>query len=117
MLSSTVVATSLPVIVSELGGTQTDYTWIVTANFLTMAISTPIWGKLADFLDRKMLLQLGLGIFVLSSAAAGFAPGLIDGVAQGGPAFLIACRFFQGIGVGALMSVGTVAIADIVRAR
>ena len=41
MLSSTVVATSLPVIVSELGGTQADYTWVVTANLLTMTITTP----------------------------------------------------------------------------
>ncbi|MES6118656.1 hypothetical protein U6M47_12405, partial [Cutibacterium acnes] len=31
MLASTVVGSSLPVIVADLGGTQSAYTWVVTA--------------------------------------------------------------------------------------
>ncbi|HWL01993.1 MAG TPA: MFS transporter [Microbacteriaceae bacterium] len=108
ILSGTVVATSLPVIVSDLGGTQSDYTWIVTANFLTMAISTPIWGKLADIFSRKALIQSSLAIFTIATVVAGFAPTA---------GWLIACRFFQGIGVGGMMALGMVAIADMVSPR
>jgi MFS family permease len=34
ILSSTVVSTSLPRIVSDLGGSQSSYTWVVTATLL-----------------------------------------------------------------------------------
>jgi len=108
ILSGTVVATSLPVIVNDLNGTQSDYTWIVTANFLTMAISTPIWGKLADVFDRKLLIQIALGVFTVATIVAGFSTTA---------GWLIACRAFQGIGVGGLMSLGMVAIADLVSPR
>jgi len=108
ILSGTVVATSLPVIVNDLEGTQSDYTWIVTANFLTMAISTPIWGKLADIFDRKLLIQISLAVFTIATIIAGFATT---------PGWLISCRFFQGIGVGGMMALGMVAIADLVSPR
>lgn len=108
ILSGTVVATSLPVIISDLGGTQSDYTWIVTANFLTMAISTPIWGKLADIFDRKLLIQIALAVFTIATVVAGFAPTA---------GWLITTRFFQGIGVGGMMALGMVAIADMVSPR
>ena len=42
MLASTVVSTSLPVIIHDLDGNQTAFTWVVTATLLTTAISTPV---------------------------------------------------------------------------
>src|ERR1041385_3237170 len=71
ILSSTVVSTSLPTIVSALGGSQSSYTWVVTATLLALTVSTPIWGKLADLYDRKLLVQTGLIIFVIGSLLAG----------------------------------------------
>src|SRR4051812_1106291 len=57
MIATTVVSTSMPVIVHDLGGDQAAYTWVITATLLTTAISTPIWGKLADLFNRKLLIQ------------------------------------------------------------
>jgi EmrB/QacA subfamily drug resistance transporter len=108
VLSGTVVSTSLPRIIGELGGDQAAYTWVVTASLLATAVSTPIWGKLSDLVDRKMLLQLSLGLFVLGTVAAGFS--------QNTP-MLIALRVVQGIGVGGLMSLVFVAIALIISPR
>ncbi|MFT4218911.1 MAG: MDR family MFS transporter [Microbacterium sp.] len=108
MLASTVVSTSLPVIVHELEGNQTAFTWVVTATLLTTAISTPIWGKLADLFNRKLLFQLALVIFVLASASAGFA---LD------PAMLIASRAVQGLGAGGLAALSQVLMADIISPR
>lgn len=108
MLSGTVVATSLPVIVSELHGSQTDYTWVVTANFLTMTVTTPIWGKLADRLNRKALLLVALASFAVASVVAGFAADTT---------LLIICRLVQGAGVGGVIALGQVVVADVVSPR
>jgi MFS family permease len=108
MLASTVVSSSLPVIVSDLGGTQTSYTWVVTATLLTTAISTPIWGKLADLTNRKFLYQLAIVIFVVATAIAGFSHDTT---------LLIAMRAVQGIGAGGLAALSQVLMADIISPR
>ncbi len=54
ILSSTVVSAALPRIITDLGGGQSSYTWVVTATLLALTVSTPIWGKLADLFDRKL---------------------------------------------------------------
>jgi EmrB/QacA subfamily drug resistance transporter len=108
MLASTVVSTSLPVIVHDLKGDQTAFTWVITATLLTTAISTPIWGKLADLFNRKLLIQLAIVIFVLATAAAGFSQDTTT---------LIAFRAVQGIGAGGLAALSQVIMADIISPR
>lgn len=108
MLASTVVSSSLPVIIHDLQGDQATYTWVVTATLLTTAISTPVWGKLADLYNRKLLFQLAIVIFVLASASAGFAQDT---------SMLIASRFVQGIGAGGLAALSQVLMADIISPR
>jgi len=108
ILSGTVVSTSLPRIIADLGGDQASYTWVITASLLATAVSTPIWGKLSDLLDRKLLLQLSLGLFVLGTVIAGFSTST---------AMLIALRVVQGIGAGGLTSLVFVAVALIISPR
>ncbi|RXZ87088.1 DHA2 family efflux MFS transporter permease subunit [Agromyces atrinae] len=108
MLATTVVGTSLPLIISDLKGDQSAFTWVVTATLLATTVSTPIWGKLADLMNRKLLLQLALVIFVVSSAIAGFAQD---------PASLITMRVFQGIGAGGLGALSQIVMADILSPR
>lgn len=108
MLATSVVSSSLPRIISDLHGSQSSFTWVVVATLLTTTVSTPIWGKLADLVDRKKLIQLALTITVLSSAAAGLSHNV---------EMLIAMRAFQGIGAGGLTALGTVLIADIISPR
>ncbi|ODT22402.1 MDR family MFS transporter [Microbacterium sp. SCN 69-37] len=108
MLASTVVSSSLPVIIHDLDGNQAAFTWVVTATLLTTAISTPVWGKLADLTNRKVLYQLAIVIFVLATAAAGFSQS---------PEMLIAFRAVQGIGAGGLAALSQVLMADIISPR
>ncbi|WP_353113813.1 MDR family MFS transporter [Microbacterium sp.] len=108
MLSGTVVSTSLPVIVHDLGGDQAAFTWVVTSTLLTTAIATPIWGKLSDLFNRKVLIQLALVIFVGATAAAGFSQDA---------GMLIAFRAVQGIGAGGLAALSQVIMADIISPR
>jgi EmrB/QacA subfamily drug resistance transporter len=108
ILSSTVVANALPTIIADLHASQTTYTWVITSTLLATTISTPIWGKLADLTSKKVLVQLGLTIFVIGSAFAG--------VAQN-PAQLIAARVVQGIGAGGLMALAQVIMAVMISPR
>ncbi|MCK2037659.1 MFS transporter [Microbacterium sp. SSW1-49] len=108
MIATTVVSTSMPVIVHDLGGDQAAYTWVITATLLTTAISTPIWGKLADLFNRKLLIQLAIIVFVGATAAAGFAQDTDT---------LIAFRAIQGIGGGGLAALSQVIMADIISPR
>ncbi|MBL3687830.1 DHA2 family efflux MFS transporter permease subunit [Leucobacter zeae] len=105
MLAMNVVGTSMPIIIADIGGTQAAFTWVVTATMLASAISTPIWGKLADLTSKKVLLQVALIVFILASAFAGFAQD---------PTWLITCRVFQGIGVGGLGALAQIVLAEII---
>ena len=108
VISGTVVSTSMPLIIADLGGDQTAYTWVITASLLAMAVSTPIWGKLADLVNRKALLMTAIGLFVVGTAIAGFAQDTTT---------LIAVRVIQGLGAGGLMSLVMILIAVIISPR
>ncbi len=73
----------------ELGTTTTWVTWTVTAYLLSGAVSTPIVGRLGDQYGKKRLMMITLGVFLLGSVGAIFAPNV--GV-------LIAFRVVQGVG-------------------
>ncbi|MEU2577232.1 MFS transporter [Streptomyces anulatus] len=105
MISSTVVSVALPQIIGSLDGTQSQYTWVVTATLLASTASTPIWGKLADLFSKKLLLQIAIGLFVVSSIACGFAQSTEQ---------LIAFRAVQGLGMGALQVLVQVIIAAMI---
>ncbi len=108
ILSSTVVSTSLPRIISDLGGGQSSFTWVVTSTLLATTVSTPVWGKLADLFPRKTLVQLALLIFTVGSVVAGFAQST---------GWLISCRVVQGLGAGGLMALVQVVLSDLVSPR
>ncbi|MEV6316779.1 MFS transporter [Streptomyces sp. NPDC051776] len=108
ILSSTIVSNALPEIISDLGGGQSAYTWVVTAALLAMTASTPLWGKLADLISKKTLVQLALVLYVLASAGAGLAQS---------PGMLITFRVFQGIGVGGLTALAQIVMAAMISPR
>lgn len=108
ILATSVVSSSLPKIISDLDGSQSSYTWVVTATLLATTISTPIWGKLADLTNRKVLIQVALIVAVVSSALAGLSQNV---------GTLITFRAFQGLGAGGLMALATVLVTDIISPR
>ncbi|MEE1929795.1 MDR family MFS transporter [Streptomyces sp. TRM 70351] len=108
ILSSTVVSNALPQIVSDLGGGQSAYTWVVTASLLTMTASTPLWGKLADLVSKKALVQTAIVVFVLASAGAGLSQST---------GTLIAFRAVQGLGMGGLVALAQTILAAMVSPR
>src|SRR5690348_13247265 len=108
ILSSTIVSNALPHIISDLGGGQSAYTWVVTAALLSMTAATPLWGKLADLYSKKALVQIALIIYVVASMAAGLSQN---------PGMLIVCRVVQGIGVGGLSALAQIVMAAMISPR
>jgi EmrB/QacA subfamily drug resistance transporter len=107
-LSSTVVANALPTIITELRGSQSQYTWVITATLLSSTASTPIWGKLADLFSKKLLIQLSIVVFIAGSMLAGSAASVET---------LIAWRVLQGLGLGGLQALVQIAMAAMISPR
>ncbi|MEE1622284.1 MFS transporter [Zafaria sp. J156] len=108
MLAATIVSIALPTIMADLGGSQTDFAWTITAALLANAASTPIWGKLADLFDKKLLTQIGIAVFVIGSLLAGFALNI---------PMLMASRVVQGLGMGGLTAMGMAVIGSVIPPR
>ncbi|MEU7940574.1 MFS transporter [Microbispora bryophytorum] len=108
ILSSTVVSNALPTITADLHANETTYTWVITATLLATTVSTPIWGKLADLMSKKILIQLGLTVYVIGSAIAGLSQN---------PTMLIAARVIQGLGAGGLTALTQVIMAAMISPR
>jgi MFS family permease len=107
-MSSTVVTTALPQMLHSLHGSQTEYTWVVTATLLTATAAIPIWGKLADLFSKKLLLQAAVLVFIAGSVAAGLSQSAGE---------LIAARALQGIGVGGLQALVQITLAAMIPPR
>jgi EmrB/QacA subfamily drug resistance transporter len=108
ILSSTVVTNALPTIVADLHAGQSVYTWVITSTLLSTTVSSPVWGKLADLVSKKLLVQASLTIFTVGSVLSGLS-------ADAG--LLIAARVVQGIGAGGLMALIQVIIATMIPPR
>jgi len=106
-LDQTIVATALPTIVGDLGGLN-HISWVVTAYLLAQTAVTPVYGKLGDLFGRKIVLQVGMVLFLIGSALCGLAQSLPE---------LVAFRALQGLGGGGLMISTTAAIGDVVPPR
>lgn len=91
-LESTIVATVIPAIVNDLHGIRL-MSWVLTAYFLMMAVTAPIWTKLAERWGTKPLMLIGTVIFILSSITEGVAVNMV---------MLIAARLVLGVGAGAM---------------
>lgn len=102
-LEGTVVGTAMPTIVAALGGLA-HYSWVFSAYLLTSTVTVPVWGKLSDLFGRRRLFQIGVAVFLLGSAACGFAQTMTQ---------LIVWRAVQGIGAGALVPLAMTIIGDI----
>jgi EmrB/QacA subfamily drug resistance transporter len=106
-LDSTIVATALPTIVSELGGLE-HLAWVVTAYLLAQTIVTPLYGKLGDLYGRKRVLQTAIVLFLVGSALCGLSQTMTQ---------LILFRVVQGLGGGGLIVTTQAAVADIIPPR
>ncbi len=102
-LEATVVGTAMPTVIASLGGLN-HYSWVFSAYLVTSTVTVPVWGKLSDLYGRRLLYQVGIGIFLLGTLLSGFSSSMTE---------LIVFRAIQGLGAGALVPLGMTIIGDI----
>jgi EmrB/QacA subfamily drug resistance transporter len=102
-IESSIVATAMPTIVADLGGFRL-FSWVFAAYLLTMAVTIPVYGRLADIYGRKLVFFAGTGIFLLGTTLCGLASSM---------GALILFRAVQGLGAGAVQPVAVTVLGDI----
>ncbi len=102
-VESSIVATALPTIVGELGGFHL-FSWVFAVPLLTMAVTIPLYGRLADLYGRKRVFFIGTAIFLFGTTLCGFARSM---------EVLVLFRALQGIGSGAIQPIAQTIIGDI----
>ena len=98
----TIISTAMPTIVADVGGLQL-FTWAFGVYLLCQAVTTPIYGRLADLYGRRAVYLGSLGLFLVGS--------LLCGLAWSMPS-LIAFRALQGLGGGGLVPLATIILSE-----
>lgn len=102
-VEGTVVTTAMPTIVKELHGFS-KISLVFSIYLLTAAITTPIYGKLADLYGRRNILCIGIIIFLIGSALCGTSMNIY---------MLIVFRGIQGMGAGSIFTVSFTIVGDV----
>ena len=106
-LDQTVVGTALPRIVTDLNGASL-YAWVVSAYLLSSTVTVPIYGKFSDVFGRKVMLMIGVCLFLAGSWLSGASQNMSE---------LVAFRAVQGLGAGALFPIVMAIIGDLYSPR
>src|SRR5215472_14281733 len=106
-LDQNIVAATLPRIAADLQGAS-GISWVVSIYLLTSTPAILIYGKLSDLYGRRVMFQIAIVVFTLTSVLCALAASMGQ---------LIASRALQGLGGGGLIVVAHATIADIVSPR
>ncbi|MFE5114150.1 MFS transporter [Streptomyces sp. NPDC056663] len=87
LLDATVVNVALPSAQKDLGFSDANRQWVITAYVLAFGSLLPVGGRLSDLIGQKAMFLTGLVGFALSSALGGAAPDI---------GALVASRALQG---------------------
>ncbi len=93
---------SVPSIGTEFGVSAQNVGWIITVYMLTCAALAVPFGKLADRIERRIILICGILIFTAASAAAAFSRTM---------PVLLMFRFAQGVGASMIFATNIAILA------
>lgn len=100
-LDSTIVNTGIPAMAASLGVTPLSLKAVVTSYILSLAVSIPISGWLAERFGSRRVFMSAVALFTVSSVLCGLAVN---------STMLVAARVPQGIAAAMMMPVGRMAI-------
>ncbi len=98
ILDTTVVNVAFQTVRSEFNASLNDAQWIISVYVLSLGISTPLSGYLADRFGMKKVYLTAIAIFAVGSFICGISPSL---------PMLIAARTIQGLGGGIATPLGS----------
>jgi EmrB/QacA subfamily drug resistance transporter len=106
-LDQTIFSTAIGKIVEDFNAFSA-LSWVVTAYLLTSTITLPIAGKLSDLFGRKIMLLIGIFVFVAGSLMGGMSQNMTQ---------LIIWRALEGVGGGIITANAFTIIGDLFAPR
>jgi DHA2 family multidrug resistance protein len=103
LIDTSIVNVALTQMMGNLSATQQEVSWVIASYGIANVIVIPMTGFLAEQFGRKNYYLVSVIIFTLASMACGQSTGLWE---------LVAFRFIQGIGGGALMATSQAILID-----
>jgi len=100
LIDQTVVSVALPTMQRDLDLSTTGLQWVINAYLLSIAVFVALGGRAGDLLGHVRIFRAGALLFVLASAACGFAQS---------ETWIIVARTVQGVGA-AMMTPSSQAI-------
>ena len=104
LIDTSIVNVALSYMSGNLGATLEDTSWVITAYAIANVIIIPITSFLAAKLGRRNYYIGSVILFTFSSFLCGQATNIW---------MLVACRFMQGMGGGALLSVSAAIVYEL----
>ena len=103
LIDTSIVNVSLREISGSIGATTTEIAWAVTSYAIANVIMIPLSGMMGDLFGRKNYFTASILVFTIASLFCGLATSLVG---------LVAWRFIQGIGGGALLTTSQTIIVE-----
>jgi DHA1 family bicyclomycin/chloramphenicol resistance-like MFS transporter len=103
-MATAIYTPSLPAVAQHFQISEAIVQWTVSINLFGLALSGPIYGPWSDCYGRRIVLRVGMGLFLLGS--------LFSWVAQSIEMFLV-MRFLQGLGAGVAVVVAFAVVRDL----
>jgi DHA2 family multidrug resistance protein len=103
LIDTSIVNVALTQMMGNLSATQQEVSWVIASYGIANVIVIPMTGFLAEQFGRRNYYLVSVIIFTLASMACGQSTGLWE---------LVAFRFIQGIGGGALMATSQAILID-----
>jgi EmrB/QacA subfamily drug resistance transporter len=102
VVDSTIVTTALPAMAASFGEVQ-RISWVVVGYLVANTIAAPVYGRLADILGRRRLMQVAISLFCAASVFCALSTSL---------PVLILARVLQGLGGGGLMTLSQALVGE-----
>ncbi|MBX0292643.1 DHA2 family efflux MFS transporter permease subunit [Hymenobacter sp. HSC-4F20] len=103
LIDTSIVNVALTQMMGNLSATQQEVTWVVASYGIANVIVIPMTGFLAEQFGRKNYYLFSVVLFTLASMACGQSTNIWE---------LVAFRFIQGVGGGALMATSQAILID-----
>ena len=103
LIDTSIVNVALTQMMGNLSATQQEVSWVVASYAIANVIVIPMTGFLAEQFGRKNYYLVSVIIFTLASMACGQSTDIWE---------LVAFRFIQGVGGGALMATSQAILID-----
>src|SRR3954463_418990 len=102
-MEMTVTSTAMPTIIGDLHGLE-HYSWVASIYLLSLTITMPLYGRLADALGRKRVIVFSIALFCISSMLCSLSHSMVQ---------LVIYRGIQGLAAGGIMPIVLTILGDI----